>query len=190
MLVGAGTARAENYGPVRLTEAQQAARHLQGRTTPPPIAVMSRTGDLPSRLFSPEQTPILVTSAQAAAQRNLTGDRRWKVLVAGDESVDVTRAVALLREQGMHRVLCEGGPTLLDELVDADAVTENCVHSGPQTRREPTRWPPGGAVAAAPSDLDAARARTGLRRLPVPQIPTLSTTVRASRVRATQVTCS
>lgn len=26
----------------------------------------------------------------------------------------------------MHRILCEGGPTLLDELVQADAVTEIC----------------------------------------------------------------
>ena len=95
--------------------------------------MISRTGDLPTRLFSsPEQPPILVTSAQAAAQRNLTGDRAWKVLVAGDDSVDVILAVALLRAQGMHRILCEGGPTLLDELVDADAVTEICVTLAPK----------------------------------------------------------
>ncbi len=102
-----------------------------------------------------------MTSAQAAAKRNVIGDRRWKVLVAGEDSVDVARAVGLLREQEMHRILCEGGPTLLDELVDADAVTEICVDAGPQTRREPTRGPPGGAVAACPSDLDAARAPAG-----------------------------
>jgi len=133
VLVGAGTVRAENYGPVRLTDAQQAIRVSEGRTDPPPIAVISRTGDLPTRLFSsPEQPPILVTSAQAAAQRNLTGDRAWKVLVAGDDSVDVILAVALLRAQGMHRILCEGGPTLLDELVDADAVTEICVTLAPK----------------------------------------------------------
>lgn len=34
VLVGAGTARAENYGPVRLTEAQQAERHAEGRPDP------------------------------------------------------------------------------------------------------------------------------------------------------------
>ena len=133
VLVGAGTVRAENYGPVRLTDTQQATRLGRGGPDPPPIAVVSQSGDLPARLFSSaEQPPILVTSAQAVAQRNLTGDRRWQVLVAGDASVDVARAVALLREQGMHRILCEGGPTLLDELVDADAVTEICVTLAPK----------------------------------------------------------
>jgi riboflavin biosynthesis pyrimidine reductase len=124
VLVGAGTARAENYGPARQTE---------GRTAPPPIAVISRTGNLPDRLFSnPEQPPILVTSALAAAQGDLVSDRRWQVLVAGEHTVDVETAVALLRAQGMHRILCEGGPTLLDALVDADAVTEICVTLAPK----------------------------------------------------------
>ena len=53
-------------------------------------------------------------------------------MVAGEDSVDVSRAVAMLREQGMHRILCEGGPTLLDELVEADAVTEICVTLAPK----------------------------------------------------------
>ncbi|MET0700042.1 MAG: pyrimidine reductase family protein [Mycobacterium sp.] len=124
VLVGAGTARAENYGPARPTE---------GRATPPPIAVISRTGDLPDRLFSdPGQPPILVTSALAAEQANLARDSRWRVLIAGEDTVDVRQAVALLRAQGMHRILCEGGPTLLDALVDADAVTEICVTLAPK----------------------------------------------------------
>lgn len=48
-------------------------------------------------------------------------------------------AVAMLREQGMHRILCEGGPTLLDELVEADAVTELCVTLAPDSPRA-SRW--------------------------------------------------
>ena len=126
VLVGAATARAENYGPVRLTDA--------GRTTPPPIAVISRSGRLPSRLFSdPDQPPIVVTCAHAAAARDEPGDDgRRQVLLAGEESVDVAQAVALLRAQGMHRILCEGGPTVLDELVEADAVDEICVTVAPK----------------------------------------------------------
>jgi riboflavin biosynthesis pyrimidine reductase len=38
----------------------------------------------------------------------------------------------MLREHGMHRILCEGGPTLLDELVEADAVAELCVTLAPR----------------------------------------------------------
>lgn len=128
VLVGAGTTRAENYGPVRLTDAQRERRHAEGRTAPPPIAVISRSGELPARLFSePDQPPILVTCTRSAARRELA-----RIVVAGEDSVDVSRAVALLRAQGMDRILCEGGPTLLDELVETDAVDEICVTLAPK----------------------------------------------------------
>lgn len=131
VLVGAGTARAENYGPVTLTDAARARRLHEGRAAPPPIAVVSRSGRLPARLFSnPEQPPILVTCARTAARYDV--DDRLHLLVAGEDTVDVARAVAMLREHGMHRILCEGGPTLLDELVEADAVTELCVTLAPR----------------------------------------------------------
>jgi riboflavin biosynthesis pyrimidine reductase len=124
VLVGAATARAENYGPVRLVDAPDT-----GAPAPPPIAVVSRSGELPARLYTdPKQPPILVTCARSAAR----DDARRRVLLAGEESVDVSRAVALLREQGMDRILCEGGPTLLDELVDAGAVDEICVTLAPK----------------------------------------------------------
>jgi riboflavin biosynthesis pyrimidine reductase len=148
VLVGAATARAENYGPVQLSETQQAQRHRQGKTKPPPIAVISRTCELPSRLVSdPSQPPLLVTCADSAAQHDGTSDQRCGVLVAGEDSVDVALAVALLRTHGLSRVLCEGGPTLLDELVDADIVVEVCVTLAPKLaasqpvghRRQPSR---------------------------------------------------
>jgi riboflavin biosynthesis pyrimidine reductase len=133
VLVGAATARAEDYGPVRLSEPQQAQRHRDGRTRPPPIAVISRTGELPTRLVSnPDQPPLLVTCAESPARYDVGGDQRCGVLVAGEGSVDVLRALALLRSHGLSRVLCEGGPTLLDELVDADAVDEICVTLAPK----------------------------------------------------------
>jgi riboflavin biosynthesis pyrimidine reductase len=148
VLVGAATARAENYGPVQLSETQQAQRHRQGKNTPPPIAVISRTCELPSRLVSdPSQPALLVTCADSAARHDGTSDQRCGVLVAGEDSVDVALAVALLRTHGLTRVLCEGGPTLLDELVDADIVVEVCVTLAPKLaasqpvgrRRQPSR---------------------------------------------------
>ncbi|GFG64920.1 hypothetical protein MKUB_24100 [Mycobacterium kubicae] len=131
VLVGAGTARAENYGPVHLTDDQQAFRNREGRTSPPPIAVVSRSGELPRRLLSdPQQPPILLTCATTAVRDDLPEDVR--VMVAGEDSVDVAHAVGLLREEGLRRILCEGGPTLLDELVDNDAVAEICVTLAPK----------------------------------------------------------
>lgn len=150
VLVGAATARAENYGPVQLSDTQQAQRQREGKSKPPPIAVISQTGELPTRLLSdPGQPPLLVTCAESVARHNSTSDQRCGVLVAGEDTVDVRRAVALLRAHGLSRVLCEGGPTLLDELVDADVVVEVCVTLAPKLaasqpmghRRHPSRLP-------------------------------------------------
>jgi riboflavin biosynthesis pyrimidine reductase len=150
VLVGAGTARAENYGPVQLSDAQQAQRRHAGKSKPPPIAVISQTGRLPATLVSdPSQPPLLVTCAESAARHDRSSDQLCGVLVAGEDTVDVARAVELLRAHGLSRVLCEGGPTLLDELVDADVVVEVCVTLAPKlaasqpagNRREPSRLP-------------------------------------------------
>ncbi len=85
VLVGAGTARAERYGPARLTEAQQALRGADRGLAPPPIAVVSRTGRLPPTLFvDASSTPILVTSASAVRAHSLDSDPRWRLLVAGE----------------------------------------------------------------------------------------------------------
>jgi len=133
VLIGAGTARAENYGPVRLSETQQAERDAEGRPDPPPIAVVSRTGNLPARLLSdPYQPPILVTTERAAPPRHGPVDRLSRVFAAGAEDVDLVRVVKMLGEAGMPRILCEGGPTLLDELVEAGAVDEICVTLAPK----------------------------------------------------------
>jgi len=150
VVVGAGSARAENYGPVRLSGAQRAGRHDEGRTAPPPIAVISRTGDLPAMLFNdPDQPPILLTRKQDTARHEADNGLWGRVLLAGEDTVDLARAVALLRADGMRRILCEGGPTLLDELVDADLVVEICVTMAPKLassqpvghRVQPSRLP-------------------------------------------------
>lgn len=70
-------------------------------------------------------------------------------MVAGEDTVEVARAVELLRAHGMPRILCEGGPTVLDELVEADAVTEICLTLAPKLaasqpvghRLQPSRLP-------------------------------------------------
>ena len=132
VLVGAGTARAENYGPVRLSDAQREWRAGRGLADVPPIAVVSMTGNLPQSLFDPSApAPILVTSAQAVARHHLSGER-WQLLIAGDDTVAVSDAVQQLKSQGLQRILCEGGPTLLDSLVDEGLVDELCVTIAPR----------------------------------------------------------
>lgn len=132
ILVGAATARAERYGPVRLTDRQLRERHASGLREIPRIAVVSRSGNLPSSIYESPPAPLLITSAEAAVRHELVSDSHRDVVIAGDQQVDVGAAVTELRNRGLHRILCEGGPTLLDEIIRADLVDEICVTIAPR----------------------------------------------------------
>src|SRR3954447_9023045 len=85
VLVGAGTVRAEGYGPVRLTAAQAAERRQRwGTDAIPPIAVVTHTGRVPASLFAePAQRPILITTATVARERPQLAEHA-DLLIAGD----------------------------------------------------------------------------------------------------------
>lgn len=188
VLVGAATARTENYGPVQLNDAQHATRRRCGRFRPPPVAVISRTGELPPRLVSdPSQPPLLITSAETAARHDRTGDQRCGVLVAGERFVDVVTAVALLRHHGLSRVLCEGGPTLLDRW-SAPTRSGSLRDAGAQARRQSAARSPAVAVAVGFTCDAATRTRVGPRRLPVSEVlPLTSLTSRRESLSASDV---
>jgi riboflavin biosynthesis pyrimidine reductase len=131
VLVGAGTVRAEGYGPVKLPEARRAERVAAGRPAVPPLVVVTRSLDLdwsaPLWDGTADPAPVVVTVASAPAAALARAREHAEVLVAGDASVDLASAVGLLAERGMATVLTEGGPTLLDELVAAGLLDELCL---------------------------------------------------------------
>ena len=45
--------------------------------------------------------------------------------------MDPAAAVAALRERGLRRILCEGGPSLFGSFLAADAVDELCITIAP-----------------------------------------------------------
>lgn len=123
VLVGAGTARAENYG---------GARDHDGRV--PPIAVVSKALDLDpqSRLFTETRVPPIVVTCDASPRdvRDRLADVA-DVVVAGDANVDIGAALDTLAERGLGRVLCEGGPHLLGSVAAAGALDELCLTIAP-----------------------------------------------------------
>ena len=132
VLVGAGTARAERYGPVRLLPEHRAQRIALGLSEqPPPIAVVSQSGRLPDTMFG-STPPILITCARAARNNAAIQGTPCQVLACREDAVDIAEALTQLRDRGLARVLCEGGPTLLDELVANDLVDELCVTVAPR----------------------------------------------------------
>lgn len=130
VLVGAGTARAEDYGPVLLSERGSAWRAARG-LPPPPLVLVSRSLDLDpgARCFTGPTRPIVLTCTAARAPAGLT--EVADVLVTGEESVDLLAGLVALRDRGLGHLLCEGGPALLTDLLRLRAVDELCLTTTP-----------------------------------------------------------
>lgn len=133
VLVGAGTARHEGYGPLPVPEKLRAWRRDHGRSERPVLAVVSAGLDLPPglRLFQGGHRPLVVTCAAAPAGRRADLAARADLLAAGVEQVDLPAALDALAARGLGRVLCEGGPRLLGALLAADRLDELCMTLAP-----------------------------------------------------------
>ncbi len=157
VLVGAGTVRHEKYGALGLPEPLAAAREARGRARQVELAVVTVTGDLPDALMR-ERPPFVVTTPGAPRAHELRerlGDEHV-IVCGGPGGVDLARALDALAERGLARVLTEGGPTLLSQLVAAGLLDELCLTwspllvGGPAPRILDTReWldPPRAATA-------------------------------------------
>lgn len=134
ILVGAGTARTEDYGPAE--DDPQWRQLREGRSPTAPMAVVSGSLslDFSAPLFTeaPESaTTILITCADAPEQARAQAAEVAEVIVAGQSSVDLGAAIAELRSRGFDRIVCEGGPQLFTELVEAGGVDELCLTRSP-----------------------------------------------------------
>ncbi|WP_084957834.1 pyrimidine reductase family protein [Thermoactinospora rubra] len=125
IVAGAATVRAEGYGP---------AKPREDRPVPPPIAVVTRRLDLDlaGPLFTDAKTrTIVVTCADAPADRRAAAAEVADVIVAGTDRVDFAAALAALHERGLTKVLCEGGPRVNAQLAADGLVDELCLTVSP-----------------------------------------------------------
>ncbi len=133
VIVGAGTARAEGYRPPTTPSVWRAVRSALGLSGPPALAVATRSGDLPPLLADTRSgggDVLLLTCSQTPdeaverAVRTLGPDR---VIVCGDDRVDLDAASTELARRGLRRMLCEGGPHLMHDLAASGALDELCL---------------------------------------------------------------
>jgi riboflavin-specific deaminase-like protein len=127
ILVGAGTVRAESYGPPRTSP---------GLDVPPRLAIVTRSLDIdPSaRVFhdtAPARRPIVVTTERSDPSRRSALADVADLLTAGEDSVDILQTVAALGDRGARVVLCEGGPSLNGQLLAAGVLDELCLSLAP-----------------------------------------------------------
>jgi riboflavin biosynthesis pyrimidine reductase len=117
VLVGAGTARIEGYRPAAV-----------------PIALVSARLelDLAAPLLAQAQHRTIVYTARSAGEDRIAATSKVAdVVVCGEALVDLATAVDDLRERGLHRVLCEGGPTLLGGVLGNGVLDELCLTISP-----------------------------------------------------------
>ena len=132
VIVGAGTVRAEGYGPVKPGAGWDGIR--DGRPPVPPLAVVSRTLDLDfdAPIFTEVQVPTIVLATATADPVRLKAAREHAdVIIAGRDSLDFPAAVAELAARGHRRLLCEGGPAVLAQVVAAGLLDELCLTLSP-----------------------------------------------------------
>ncbi|WP_375003256.1 dihydrofolate reductase family protein [Aeromicrobium sp. CTD01-1L150] len=140
VLVGAGTTRAEGYGPIDpadLDSSLPAARV-------PQLAVVTRSLRVPQPLCVPG---VMVVTAADEDAPGVTVLREVgvEVLTGDGQKVDWPAVLGTWASRGLRRILCEGGPTLHGELISQDLVDEICLTiapvlttGGPAMTRHPT----------------------------------------------------
>jgi 5-amino-6-(5-phosphoribosylamino)uracil reductase len=159
VVVGAETVRQEGYRPARAREAFAALREAAGQGPAPAIAVVSASLELDFTLplfTSPLVPTLLLTGAAAAPDRVATAEKAGvRVVIAGDGmGVDPVRAVRALGERGLHRLLTEGGPRLLGQLVSAGVLDELCLTVSPMLTAGDAQRIAGGPRVAVPKRFE------------------------------------
>jgi len=139
ILIGAGTARDEEYPPYPGGEVRQQRRIAKGLAPRPPVAVVTRTGGLRAGhplVADPDDAPIVIVAAvdESGARAALASSPAapaidW--LVAGETALDWSAALAGLAARGLPRISCEGGPRVNGALLEAGLVDEAFVTIAP-----------------------------------------------------------
>ena len=127
VLVGGGTLKSEEYGPLHSTDEDAARREAEGQATAPVIAVVSGSLKLPlgdDGFTGSTQRPLVFTTADPDPERLAQVNERCEVVQADGDTVEIDWVVEQLVARGLWRIVCEGGPTLLRDAADAGLLDE------------------------------------------------------------------
>lgn len=135
VLVGASTVRVEDYGPPRPRAEARQRRTERGLQPVPRLAVVTASGvlDARSRLFAEAHRPLVIVPEDVEPARVAHLEESAELRRHGAGGVaDLAAAFAALAEEGVVRILCEGGPTLNRYLIEHSLVDEIFLTISPQ----------------------------------------------------------
>ena len=163
IVVGVGTVLADDPSLVRYDEDHRAARYGAGAVPPARVVVDSRCRTPPDAaiLAGDPETYVLTTESAPAERRRGLEDAGATLVVSGEERVDLESGFRALEDQGLERVMVEGGGELIFSLFEAELVDELSIFVGGTIiggRDAPTLADGEGFVADFPAlDLEGVR---------------------------------
>ncbi|MFI9253743.1 pyrimidine reductase family protein [Streptomyces sp. NPDC053069] len=161
IVVGAETVRQEGYRPARARAEFADARKAAGQTPAPVIAVVSASLELDFSLplfTSPLVPTLILTGAAAAPDRVAAAEKAGaRVLIAGEGTgIEPARAVGALAGLGHTRLLTEGGPRLLGQLIADEVLDELCLTLSPMLTAGDAQRIAGGPPVTVPHRFELA----------------------------------
>lgn len=132
VMIGGGTMRAERYGRPLGDPERRGRRERAGLSADPLMVIVSGRLDLPwdAPLFTEPGGRVLIFTVSEADPPETACSLR---VVRHEGEVDLVAALAHLRaERGVRALLCEGGPRLHAQLIEAGLVDELFVTHAPK----------------------------------------------------------
>jgi riboflavin-specific deaminase-like protein len=132
VMIGAGTMRAERYGRPVSDPAKRGRRERRGLSQDPLLVIVSGRLDIPwdAPVFGDRGARVLIFSTSDARPPATEAEVR---VVRHEDAVDLADALGhLRRERGVRALLCEGGPRLHAQLIEAGLVDELFITRAPK----------------------------------------------------------
>ncbi len=125
VLVGAGTIRAERYRPMRAKPADAARRSAAGLSAAPRLTIVSGTLDFDwaEPMWAESTHPPIIFTTSVGPRLDEARLHAEVVELAGDR-VGMADVLGALEDRGLRRIVCEGGPKLLNDLARQGLVDE------------------------------------------------------------------
>jgi riboflavin biosynthesis pyrimidine reductase len=164
VMMGAQTVRSENLGPVAMSDEMMDHRRAAGLEGEPTLVILTRSLDIDPehRVFSDQaRRPTILTSVDAdpggVAALSRVADVVQVEVVDGRSIVDALGGASV--------ILCEGGPTVNSQLVNAGVVDEINLTVAPMLAMGQSKRIASGPVLDPPLPLVLDRVWTGERSL-------------------------
>lgn len=132
VMIGAGTMRAERYGRPLADAGKRGRRERRGLSQDPLLVIVSGRLDVPwdAPVFGDRGARVLIFTNSDASPPETEAQVR---VVRHEGAVDLREALGYLRrERGVRALLCEGGPRLHAQLIDAGLVDELFITRAPK----------------------------------------------------------